>query len=272
MPGNPIKEFFQRRKAEVKFARAGPGKTLSSSTSNPSQSSTSNDQSSARQAAAEAAMKRFSKDSSKPAQRPRITPKDQPQAASVSSPLNTVDVKLREEVKNASAVPKELPIVDGVAQRDVQVFTTEELAQRMKQPDIDDDFFKLTVEDAKLFKQRYEEEKARNEILRTSEMRRREAEAKRPTTNISRLRFKLPNSQVIEASFSGDERLSFIREWLITTCKDRLSMEMSDFDILFGFKPLKGIDYSKSVKELGLIPATTLTVMMKSSCTATDKS
>lgn len=261
MPGNPLKEFFQRRKAEVKFARAGPGKTLASSSGSANQSSSSNEhQASARQAAAEAAMKRFSNATSKPAQRPRIAPEIK--AHTSESSIEDTN-KTQESMSKEAVAPKELNIVDGVAQREVQIFSTEELAQRIKQPEIDDDFFRLTIEDAKLFKQRYEEERARNEILRTSEMRRREAEVKRPTTNISRLRFKLPNNLVIEASFSGNETLSLVRDWLLATCLDKAGLELKEFDILFGLKPIKEADFRKTVRELGLIPATTLTVVAK---------
>lgn len=256
MPINPIKEFFKRKKAEVKFARAGPGHSLaptSSSTTEPQSSSSSSEQS-ARQAAADAAMKRFSKDNTKPAQRPRITPETRPQATQASR---------IPEPSEQTAVQKELPVVDGVVQRNCQVYSTEELAQRIKQPEIDDDFFRLTVEDAKLFKQRYDEERARNEILRTSEMRRREAEAKKPTLNYARLRFKLPNNQVIEASFSGGEKLSLVREWLVKICLEKTNLELKSYDLLLGLRPFKEADFEKSVKQLGLIPATTLTIVLK---------
>lgn len=256
---NPLKEFFRRRKAEVKFARAGPGQKLSSdSTSNPGPSS---EQASARQAAAEAAMKRFSKDNTKPSQRPKMMPRSQPASEPSSAPQTTPTSS--EVPKSKPELPKDLPIVDGQPQRDVKRYSTEELAQRAKQPDIDDDFFRLTVEDAKLFKQRYDEERARNEILKTSEMRRREAEARQPTTNVARLRFKLPNNMVLEASFSGSETLNIIRDWLVAICLERENLQLSNFDILFGFKPFKATDYEKTVKQLGLVPASTLTVILK---------
>lgn len=259
---NPLKEFFKRKKAEAKFARAGPGQKLS--TESTENSSTSKDQSSARQAAAEAAMKRFNKDNTKPAQRPRISA---PSSSSMqpSSKAAEVEVKTTESaVVTTETQQKELPVIDGVAQRNVQVYSTEELVRRIKEPDIDDDFFRLTVEDAKLFKQRYDEERARNEILKTSEMRRREAEAKKPTTNVARLRFKLPNNLVLEASFSGNEPLNLVRDWLVSTCLDKMELDLKSFEILFGLRPFKGSDFDKSVKQLGLIPATTLTVVQKS--------
>lgn len=258
MPINPIKEFFKRKKAEVKFARAGPGHSLAPSTSTSAGQTSSAEQSSARQAAAEAAMKRFNKDNTKPSQRQRIAPETRPQ--NVQSTANKSDTAV---VKENLSTQRELPIIDGVVQRNVQVYSTEELAQRIKQPDIDDDFFRLTVEDAKLFKQRYDEERARNEILRTSEMRRREAEAKKPTVNYARLRFKLPNNQVLEASFSGGETLSSVREWLIITCKEKSNLMLSNIDILLGLRPFKEADFERSVKQLGLIPATTLTIILK---------
>lgn len=255
---NPLKEFFKRRKAEAKFSRAGPGQKLSD---DPNQTpSTSRDQSSAGKAAAEAAMKRFSKDNTKPAQRPRMTP-------STTSGSSSQPSTKRPEATESAAAPKveqkELPVIDGVAQRNIQVYSTEELVQRIKQPQIDDDFFRLTVDDAKLFQLRFNEERARNEILKTSEMRRREAEAKKPTTNIARLRFKLPNDLVLEASFSGNEPLSLVRDWLVVTCLDKMELDLKTFDILLGVRPFKGSDFDKSVKQLGLIPATTLTLVQK---------
>lgn len=262
MPINPLKEFFKRKKAEVKFARAGPGQKLSSDTAEPASSSSNQDSTSARQAAAEAAMKRFNKDNTKPAQRPKLSSSaTRPTSTSQSDSRNQ---QLNETKSAEPPLPQELKLVDGVPERSVQVFTTEELAQRAKQPDIDDDFFRLTVEDAKLFKQRYDEERARNEILRTSEMRRREAEAKKPTTNIARLRFKLPNDNVIEASFSGRESLNVARNWLVETCKEKFNLELVNFDMLLGLRPLKAADYDKSIKELGLMPATSLTVVQRS--------
>lgn len=259
---NPLKEFFKRRKAEVKFARAGPGQKLSSSDSpGASGSGSSSGAASARQAAAEAAMKRFNKDqaNNKPSQRPRISSQEpSSRAAAVESP------KQAEDRPSQLVEQKELPLVDGVAQRDIQIYSTEELAQRIKQPEIDDDFFRLTIEDAKLFKQRYDEEKARNEILRTSEMRRREAEAKKPTTNVARIRFKLPNDLILEASFSGSETLHTLRDWLMVTCIEKLDLDLKNFDILFGLRPFKEADFKLNVKQLGLIPATTLTVIQKS--------
>lgn len=261
MPINPLKEFFKRKKAEVKFARAGPGKKLSSDTQ--SQPSSSSEQSSARQAAADAAMKRFNKDNSKPASRPRIATTSsaapekkvatEPAASSTTSNTNTQSLSEK----------RELSYIDGVAQRNIQIYSIEELAQRIKQPEIDDDFFRLTVEDIKLFKQRYNEERERNEILKTSEMRRREAEAKKPTVNSARLRFRLPNSYIIEASFSGDESLQLIRDWLIVTCSNKANLKLNNFDILFGLRPFKGDDFDKTVKQLGMIPATTLTIVQK---------
>lgn len=255
MPINPLKEFFQRKKAEIKFARAGRGQTLSQQQSEQPSSSANQ---SARQAAAEAAMKRFNKDDTKPAQRPRLTNTLQ---ESKASPKNETEPK--ETERPQKVVQKELPIIDGIAQRDIQIFTKEELALRAKQPDIDDDFFRLTVEDAKLFQQRYNEERARNEILKTSEMRKREAEAKRPTTNVARLRFRLPNEMVIEGSFSGSETLDIVRDWLFSFCLGELNLELDNVDILLGLRPFKKEDFSKSVKQLGLIPATTLTVVKK---------
>lgn len=257
---NPLKEFFKRRKAEVKFARAGPGQKLSTdSTSTPGPS---NEQSSARQAAAEAAMKRFNKDNAKPAQRPRPVPRnpDQPTTS------KRVDDEIPEPANSQPASPpKELLIIDGVPQRNVQIYSTEELAKRVKQPDIDDDFFRLTVEDAKLFKQRYDEERARNEILRTSEMRKREEEARRPTTNVARIRFKLPNNMILEASFSGSETLATVREWMLSTCEKSANLKLTNFDILFGLRPLRAGDFDKTVKQSGFIPATTLTIVNKGS-------
>lgn len=265
MPINPIKEFFKRKKAEVKFARAGPGHTLSAEQSGQTSLSSADQSSSARQAAAEAAMKRFSKDNTKPAQRPRMVPeRDTKQVGNSSSELSS-GKQGSKEVQKEPVVQKELPVVDGVIQRNVQIFSTDELAQRIKQPDIDDDFFRLTVEDAKLFKQRYDEERARNEILKTSEMRRREAEVKKPTTNFARLRFKLPNNLILEASFSGNEPLSLVRDWLVETCHKKVGLELKNFEILFGLRPFKEADYGSSVKQLGLIPATTLTIVQKTS-------
>lgn len=264
MPTNPLKEFFKRRKAEVKFARAGPGQTLASdSVGQASSSSSTSEQSSARQAAAEAAMKRFNKDNTKPAQRPRIATDNKPTAATVSSTSRLTPKQPNDQSKNEPIVQKELQVIDGQVQRNVQIYSTEELAQRIKQPDIDDDFFRLTVEDAKLYKQRCDEERSRNEILKTSEMRRREAEVKKPTTNIARLRFKLANSMVLEASFSGNEQLSLVRDWLVAACIEKSNLELNSFDILFGLRPFKGADFEKTVKQLGLIPATTLTVVQK---------
>lgn len=260
MPINPLKEFFKRKKAEVKFARAGPGQTLSSDSTN-APSSSNEPQSSARQAAAEAAMKRFNKDNTKPAQRPKIASHAESSSGTgsrsqVKDPKDTVTSTQKEVQIN-------LPVVDGVIQRNVQIYSTEELAQRIKQPEIDDDFFRLTVEDAKLFKQRYDEERSRNEILRTSEMRRREAESKKPTTNIARLRFKLPNTMVLEASFTGDELLSSVRDWLMAACLEKTGLELKDFDILLGLRPFKGVDFDKTLKQLSLLPATTLTIVNK---------
>lgn len=260
---NPLKEFFKRKKAEVKFARAGPGQKLSSDKSGPgSSSSSSQDQSSARQAAAEAAMKRFNKDNTKPAQRPRITPQETSRSQPPSNPTTKSDLK---DVENPPerVIQKELPVIDGVAQRSVQIYSTEELAQRIKEPEIDDDFFRLTIEDAKLFKQRYDEEKARNDILKTSEMRRREAEAKKPSTNVARLRFRLPNNLVLEASFSANETLNLVRDWLVAMCYEKTGLELNNFDILFGLRPFKESDFEKSIKQLGMIPATTLTIVQK---------
>lgn len=252
MPINPLKEFFKRKKAEVKFARAGPGQTLSSTSSGPTTS--------AKEAAAEAAMKRFSKQpNDKPTQRARLSQAEtetniQASQSKVSSSQKQVDT---------SHVITELPVVDGEKQRNVQVYSTEELAQRIKQPELDDDFFRLTVEDAKLFKQRYEEERSRNEILRTSEMRKRDLEAKKPTTNIARLRLKLPNDKIIEASFAGNEYLMNVKEWLDTHVKALAGLQLKGYDILFGFRPLKEADYSKTIRELNLLPATTLTIVNK---------
>lgn len=260
MPINPLKEFFKRKKAEVKFARAGPGQTLSSDATS-STANSSSEQSDARRAAADAAMKRFERSNPKPAQRPRMSgPEHQEQRATQTSSTSTSG---QEPAPQTRIVQLELPLVDGIAQRSVQIYSTDELAQRIKQPEIDDDFFRLTVEDAKLFKQRYDEEKARNEILRTSEMRRREAEAKKPTSNVARLRFKLPNNMILEASFSGSEQFGLVRDWLIAACLEKAQLDLGPFDILFGLKPLKMVDFSKSVKQLGLIPATTLIVVQR---------
>lgn len=258
---NPLKEFFKRRKAEAKFARAGPGKTLSSNEQGPS----GNQASSARQAAAEAAMKRFNKDNSKPAQRPRMAQPTTVSDTATTHPLATDTHQQGNsgQSSNFRSDQKNLLVIDGVPQRNVQIYSTEEMNQRVKCPDLDDEFFRLTVEDAKLIQQRYNEERARNEILKTSEMKRREAEVKKPTTNIARLRFKLPNSFVLEASFSGSETLSVIRDWLATICLDKMELDMKSFDILMGYKPFKGLDFDKTVKELGLMPATTLTIVNK---------
>ena len=259
MPINPLKEFFKRKKAEAKFAKAGPGKTLSSN--QPETSESSRDQTPARQAAAEAAMKRFNKDNARPAQRPRFTAANPPASSS-----NTVDeTKTTKESTETTTkeTSTELPVIEGLAQRDVNVFSTDELAQRIKDPQIDDEFFRLTVEDAKLIQQRYTEDRNKNEILKTSEMRRREAEAKKPTTNVARLRFKLPNNLVLEASFSGNESMSSVRDWLVATCLERMELNLKDFDILFCLRPIKDVDFDKSVRDMGLIPATTLTIVQK---------
>lgn len=255
---NPLKEFFKRKKAEAKFARAGPGKTLAS---DGGAGSSGSQNPPARQAAAEAAMKRFSKDTNKPAQRPRIAA--EPISTGYASSSRRDDVTTSKPPNDSVTQQRELPVIDGVLQRDVRVYTTEELAQRIKTPEIDDEFFRLTVDDAKLIQQRYNEERTRNEILKTSEMRRRDAEAKKPTTNIARLRFRLPNSFVIEASFSGSEPMSLVRDWLVATCVDKMELELKSFDILMGLKPIKGPDFEKSVRQLGLIPATTLSVVNK---------
>jgi len=250
---NPLKEFFKRKKAEAKFARAGPGKTIAP------QAGTSREQAPARQAAAEAAMKRFSKDNTKPSQRPRMAEPTVPNSADDSQEhephVEQSSVKLGPQ--------KELPIIDGVAQRNVQIYTTDELAQKMKTPDIDDDFFRLTVDDVKLMQQRYDEDKARTDILKTREMRRREAEARKPTTNVARLRFKLPNNFVLEASFSGSESMQLVRDWLVSTCVEKMELDLRDYEILVGLKPMKEIDFDKSIRQLGLIPATTMTVLIK---------
>lgn len=254
---NPIKEFFKKKKAEIKFARAGPGQKLSEGRA---EQSTSSDSQSARRAAADAAMKRFNKDDSKPDPRPRL-------AGSDSKPKQTTQRKQdapEDDVQIVgSVVQKELPVIDGVPQRTVQIYSKEEFAQRIKQPEIDDDFFRLTVEDAKLFQQRYNEERARNEILKTSEMRKRESESKKPTTNIARLRFKLPNESVIEACFSGSETLAIVKDWLISTCLEKLQLKLDNIDVLMGLKPFKQDDFKKSLKQLGLLPATTLTIIRR---------
>lgn len=260
---NPLKEFFKRKKAEVKFARAGPGQKLSSDTTDQA-SSSKEDSASARRAAAEAAMKRFNKDNTKPAQRPKLSSATSKPASTTQPDPKTQLSSSDDPVTKQHIVSQELPVVDGVPQRSVQLYSTEELAQRIKQPDIDDDFFRLTVEDAKLFKQRYDEEKARNDILKTSEMRRREAEARKPTTNIARLRFKLPNETVLEASFSGGETLDVVRDWLVATCREKSSLDLVNFDILLGLRPFKAGDFDRTIKQLGLIPATTLTIVQKS--------
>lgn len=255
---NPLKEFFRRRKAEAKFSRAGPGKTLSNEAGTSSDSAAT-----ARQAAADAAMKRFNKDNSKPAQRPRMTQT----TTATDTTTSQLGFRKPEDVglsEGSSSVHKDLLVIDGMPQRDIQVYSTEELAQKIKHPDVDDDFFRLTVDDVKLIQQRFNEERARNEILKTREMRRREAEAEKPTTNVARLRFKLPNNFVLEASFSGSETLDSIRNWLAVTCQDKIELDMQNFDILMGLKPFKGPDFDKTVKQLGLIPATTLTVVLKS--------
>jgi hypothetical protein len=257
---NPLKEFFKRRKAEAKFARAGPGKTLAGETGAGTSRGQANQP--AREAAAEAAMKRFSKDTNKPAQRPRFSAEPTSNKNLANSNSTRDDAKI--DANEAATQQKELPVIDGVPQRDVQVYTTEELAQRIKTPEIDDEFFRLTVDDAKLIQQRYNEERARNEILKTSEMRRREAEAKKPTTNIARLRFRLPNNFVLEASFSGSESMGLVRDWLVATCVDKMELDLKSFDILMGLKPIKGADFDKTVRQLGLIPATTLSVVLKS--------
>lgn len=251
---NPLKEFFKRKKAEAKFARAGPGKTLSS------EASTSREQAPARQAAAEAAMKRFNREGNKPSQRPRM-------AEQLGQPTSSSEEPKNQMVTQSTGIStesrKELPVIDGVVQRNVQVYTSDELAQKMKTPEIDDDFFRLTVDDVKLIQQRYDEEKARTDILKTREMRRREAEARTPTTNVARLRFKLPNNFVLEASFSGSETMAAIRDWLVTTCLRSMELDLKSYDILLGFKPIKESENDKSVRQLGLIPATTLTVVLK---------
>lgn len=265
MPINPIKEFFKKKKAEVKFARAGPGHTLSAEQSGQTSLSSADQSSSARQAAAEAAMKRFSKDNTKPAQRPRMAQEKDSKPLTNTTAGSGISRQESREVHKQPVVQKELPVIDGVIQRNVQIFSTDELAQRSKQPDIDDDFFRLTVEDAKLFKQRYDEERARNEILKTSEMRRREDEVKKPTTNFARLRFKLPNTLILEASFSGNEPLSLVREWLVENCREKAGLELKNFDILFGLRPFKEADYGSSIKQIGLIPATTLMIVQRNS-------
>lgn len=252
---NPLKEFFKRKKTEAKFAKAGPGHKLSTSASD--KPSSSKDQTPAQKAAAEAALKRFTKDNTKP-QRPR------PAAPPSSEPSGSQNVtEAKAEPSESVETMKQLPVIDGVPQRDVRVYSTSELAQQAKQPEIDDDFFRLTVEDAKLFKQRYDEERARNEILKTSEMRRREAEAKKPTVNVGRIRFKLPNDLVLEASFGANESLSVVRDWLIATCRDKAELKMKSFDMLFGLRPFKDSDFDKNIRELGMLPATTLTVVQK---------
>lgn len=257
---NPLKEFFKRRKAEAKFSRAGPGKTLSSNEAGPS----SEQAPSARQAAAEAAMKRFNKDGNKPAaQRPRMAPPLTVSDTSASQSTARETNKSVHPSPSSNAELKDLQVIDGVPQRNIQVYSTEELAQRIKTPELDDEFFRLTVEDAKLIQQRYNEERAKNEILKTSEMRRRETEIKKPTTNVARLRFRLPNNFVLEASFSGSESLNAVRDWVAATCLDKMELDMDSFDILMGLKPFKGCDFDKTVKQLGLIPATTLIVVQK---------
>lgn len=254
---NPLKEFFKRKKAEIKFARAGPGQKLSQDQQDkPGTSGTSASQS-ARQAAAEAAMKRFQKDDTRPAQRSRlvkteIQPKSPPKEETIASSQNA-----------EPCVNKDLPVVDGKIDRSVQIYSKDELAQRIKQPEIDDDFFRLNVEDAKLFQQRYNEERARNEILKTSEMRRREAEAKKPTTNIARLRFRLPNDMVIEASFMAGETLDIVKSWLIEIASENMGLQLQSMDIFMGLRPFKSDDYKRSLKQLGLLPATTLTIVHK---------
>lgn len=253
---NPLKEFFKRKKTEAKFAKAGPGHKLSTNASD--KPSSSKDQTPAQKAAAEAALKRFTKDNTK-SQRPRPAAPPSSSEASGSQSLAQAKVESSESVKSL----KQLPVIDGIPQRDVRIYSTSELAQQAKQPEIDDDFFRLTVEDAKLFKQRYDEERARNEILKTSEMRRREAEAKKPTANVGRIRFKLPNELVLEASFGANESLAVVRDWLITTCRDKAELKVKSFDILFGLRPFKDTDLDKSIRELGMLPATTLTVVQK---------
>lgn len=255
---NPLKEFFKRKKTEAKFAKAGPGHKLSQTASN--QPSSSKDQTPAQKAAADAALKRFSKDNTKPAQRPRIT-----QTSDDSKSQTEKTTEPRPGSSEEARRQNELQVIDGVTQRDVRVYSTAELAQQTKQPEIDDDFFRLTVEDAKLFKQRYDEERARNEILKTSEMRKREAEAKKPTTNVARIRFKLPNDLVLEASFAANESLGVVRDWLVKTSVEKAELRMKDFDILFGLRPFKNTDFDKNIRELGLLPATTLTVVQKTS-------
>jgi len=206
-------------------------------------------------------MKRFSKDATKPAQRPRMEATSKNQPTTNSMPAATIPGP--SEKMGEQRVVQELPVVDGIAQRNVQIYSTDELARRIKQPEIDDDFFRLTVDDAKLFKQRYDEERARNEILKTSEMRKREAESKKPTINYARLRFKLPNNLILEASFSGSESLGLIRDWLVAVCLEKANLELKGFDILFGLRPFKEGDYDRTVKDLGLIPATTLTIVLR---------
>lgn len=267
MPINPLKEFFKRRKAEVKFATAGPGKTLASSEIAKNQPGPTNEQhSSARQAAAEAAMKRFNQSNAgRPAQRPKIS--SQSGGSSTSGALNKqlpASSETSTHDNNTHATLQELLVVDGQVQRNEQIYSTDELTRRIKQPEIDNDFFRLTVEDAKLFKLRYDEERARNEILKTSEMRRREAEAKKPTKNFARLRFKLPNNMVIEASFMANETMASIRDWIVAVALEKTNFNLNSYDVLMGLRPLKEADFEKTVKELGLIPATTLTIVQKS--------
>lgn len=254
MAFNPLKEFFKRKKAEVKFSRAGPAHKLSSDTEGP----TTSQATSAKAAAAEAAMKRFNQD---PGRRPPA------QKARTSQTNNPTPARKQEEEEEKLKQSTEEPETDDVGEidRKIQVFTLEELAQRIKAPDIDDNFFRMTAEDAELIKKRYDEARKKNEVLMTSEMRRRLNNQPKRTSKVCRIRFKLPNSLVLESSFKSTETLDEIRAWLIKACLDKTRTQLNEFDILLGHIPFKPKDMSKSALDAGLVPASTLTIVERQS-------
>ncbi|GMR48196.1 hypothetical protein PMAYCL1PPCAC_18391 [Pristionchus mayeri] len=167
-------------------------------------------------------------------------------------------VMSEEAALNDARLIQALELLDGATPlalkvaRDTKTFTLKE-GEKISSPKLPPDFFNLTGDELKREQERMNIQVDRLTTMRTREMREKDAKSADYRYKYSLVRVRTPDRCMIQGVFGVQEQLLAVREWIHSL----LASPDAEFDLKDAATgTLK--DETKSLAELGLVPAVTI--------------
>lgn len=123
------------------------------------------------------------------------------------------------------------------------------------QEELSEDFFQLTASELQREQELLTAKKDMEESLMTKAMREQFIARMKPISKFTRLRIKLQNGNILEATFFSKETLNDVKTFVLSQCSD-----LNDFSFIYGRDLLPDTSYSKTLDQLSLVPAAALSV------------